>query len=981
VSGSLIWSNNNGGVFSSGGSGNRIGGSTPAARNVISANGGSGVHLQANTNSVIAGNFIGTDVPGTAALGGGNGVFLDGGSNNLVGLPGGGVSLFFGNPAVMRNVISGNAGAGIVFGNLFGVPVGHRILGNLIGTDVTGTFGVTNQFNGITVSGAVGTTIGGTNENEPNLIAFNLGQAIQVLLNSATNNNIQANSMFDNTGLGIDLAGGGVTANDPGDPDSGPNRQQNFPALTNAAITETNLIAQGTLNSRPSATYRLDFYANVACDPSGNGEGKHWLGSTTVTTGADSNATFSVNLPLPPEGQWITATATDLSGNTSEYCACRQVVSLIPPVTYVVTNLNDSGPGSLRQAILDNNASFHSGPNRIEFNIAGAGVKTISPLTPLPEITRPVIIDGFTQPGASANTATNGNNAVWLIRLDGTSAVSTDTVDALNFVNTTSNVVRGLCIVNFTSDGIQLNGGGSSLIEENLLGIDLLAQSPAPFNLRDGVESDESPNNRIRNNIIGFVRRGIFVDGFSGVNNDLDGNLIGKTPAGNPAPTIVTGVNIRNAPGTKIHGGGIFNSAGNGVTAIPSTVLMTLDLPAFGPVGGILNDRGNDGSSGPTIPTVPLPQLTSVTTSGGLTTVQGGFLGATNHLYTLIIYAKFTNQYVRYFETNVMTGSGGLASINFAMPALPPGTFLRATAANSAGTSEDTPDFVVMPAGTPGNSDLGITKTDSMDPVALGTNFTYTITVTNGGPLPATNVIVRDFVPTFMLVFGGTTTHGQLAAGNPLSVFIPVLTNGEVAVISLTAVSFFFTNVYSNAVTVASSMIDPNPANNTDSELTTILHPNDPAFGFRITRITTTSGVSAVIEWNSVAGKTYRVQYKNSLSAPAWSDLPGDVTATTNTASKVDTTIAGVTQRFYRVALVTAPSPPPLLSIVRTNNQLMVSWPSSTPVGFTLETTANLTPIIVWTMVTNVPSDNGTNKTVNLNISPVEPTRLYRLRQ
>src|ERR1044071_5633282 len=69
---------------------------------------------------------------------------------------------------------------------------------------------------------------------------------------------------------------------------------------------------------------------------------------------------------------------------------------------FVVTNTNDSGAGSLRQAIIDANAT--SGPDDITFNIPGSGVHTIKPATPLPVVTDPVFIDGFTQPGAGPNT-------------------------------------------------------------------------------------------------------------------------------------------------------------------------------------------------------------------------------------------------------------------------------------------------------------------------------------------------------------------------------------------------------------------------------------------------------------------------------------------------------------------------------------------------------------------------------------------------
>lgn len=73
--------------------------------------------------------------------------------------------------------------------------------------------------------------------------------------------------------------------------------------------------------------------------------------------------------------------------------------------TYTVINTNDSGAGSLRQSIEDANAN--SGPDTIEFGISGAGPHTIAPLTGLPTITDPVVIDGYTQSGASPNTLSN----------------------------------------------------------------------------------------------------------------------------------------------------------------------------------------------------------------------------------------------------------------------------------------------------------------------------------------------------------------------------------------------------------------------------------------------------------------------------------------------------------------------------------------------------------------------------------------------
>src|SRR5206468_8972239 len=88
------------------------------------------------------------------------------------------------------------------------------------------------------------------------------------------------------------------------------------------------------------------------------------------------------------------------------------------PFAFMVTNTNDTGTGSLRQAILDANSM---GGGTIAFNIPGTGVHTISPLSVLPNIAQPVTIDGYTQPGSSPNTnpPTMGINAIIQIELHG----------------------------------------------------------------------------------------------------------------------------------------------------------------------------------------------------------------------------------------------------------------------------------------------------------------------------------------------------------------------------------------------------------------------------------------------------------------------------------------------------------------------------------------------------------------------------------
>src|SRR5690349_24511044 len=79
--------------------------------------------------------------------------------------------------------------------------------------------------------------------------------------------------------------------------------------------------------------------------------------------------------------------------------------------TFVVTTTADSGPGSLRQAMLDANST--PTPDEIDFNISPAGVHVITPLSPLPTITQPIHINGRTQPGYTSTP---------LIQLNGVSA-------------------------------------------------------------------------------------------------------------------------------------------------------------------------------------------------------------------------------------------------------------------------------------------------------------------------------------------------------------------------------------------------------------------------------------------------------------------------------------------------------------------------------------------------------------------------------
>jgi hypothetical protein len=313
----------------------RIGGALPGEGNQVGGNTDDGIRVESLSVIFIEGNIIGVNEIG--AIPNGTGVRLNASENTTVGGP----------ISAAGNVISGNRGDGI-FANA-GV-----ILSNLIGLAEDGSTAMPNNGNGITAVGNGAVQIGANGAG--NLIAFNRGSGIDIggnanvvarsiEFNSIRNNllsgvrvrdnarhTIRRNAIARNGGLGIDLAGDGVTVNDPGDGDSGPNQRQNYPVLTGFSINGSQLSVRGTFNGAPNATFALDFYRNLEVDPSGFGEGETYLGTTTVSTNAFGDATFTATLPAAETSlRYVTATATDSVGNTSEFSRALFIGPAGPP--------------------------------------------------------------------------------------------------------------------------------------------------------------------------------------------------------------------------------------------------------------------------------------------------------------------------------------------------------------------------------------------------------------------------------------------------------------------------------------------------------------------------------------------------------------------------------------------------------------------------------------------------------------------------
>jgi hypothetical protein len=346
AAGTAAVGNTGDGVQISAGLGNAVGDNlgdlTPAARNIISGNSGDGVHIKnaSATNNVVTGNFIGVNAAGTAAIGNlGAGAELDG----VVGT-------FMGFKVV--NVIGGN-GIGILLDN---GAQDNSVVNNFIGVGADAVTPVGNVGQGVALksSGTAGeipvqeNSIGGLAPGTRNIIAFN-GQAGVAIFGmplagngqANTGNRVLGNSIFGNstasagTDVGIDLVvntafptDDGPTANSPGGPHTGPNDLQNTPVISGAATNRNNAgtVVAGSLNSTPNTTFRIEFFDNPSNSPTGFGEGKTFLTFVDVTTDGNGNTTFSANLtPTVPAGHFITATATDPNGNTSEFSRGVQV--------------------------------------------------------------------------------------------------------------------------------------------------------------------------------------------------------------------------------------------------------------------------------------------------------------------------------------------------------------------------------------------------------------------------------------------------------------------------------------------------------------------------------------------------------------------------------------------------------------------------------------------------------------------------------
>jgi hypothetical protein len=561
VHGTAKLANGTGILISNGAAVNTVGG---AFANLISGNTTAGVTITNSSGNLVLGNLIGAQKNGTTKLGNGDGVALEGGATaNTVG----------GTSASAANVISGNLQAGLLLSD--SGTSGNVVLGNDIGTDSGRTINLGNTDDGVLIAnGASANTIGGTTKGARNVIAFN---AEGVVLSGSTTvgDSISENSIFQNTGAGIDL--GGPAGNDA----------QIAPVLTSASATSVS----GTLTG-PTGTFSVELFAYPYTDTAL--EGKTFLTSAKVTiVNSGDTQSFTVTGLTVPRGMLISATATNTAtGDTSAFArlATPYTVNTATDILGDTGHLPNGSPEvTLRDVLtaLGGAASGNAQPPStaaaiILFSIGKSGSAQVINLTSaLPSISFPTIINGLSQGGSSYTGAP-------LIVLNGAGVLTgASSANGLTFSRGSNNsVVEGLAIEHFGGDGIVLNATSGILIAGNYIGTDVHASAKAGNTVGILIEGGATANTigDTLANLLAGNQTGVEIKDSGTSGNIVRGDFIGTNAR-------ATAANLGNSgDGVLILGGATANTIGsaNSANIISGNGTNGVEIQGSGTSGNVL---------------------------------------------------------------------------------------------------------------------------------------------------------------------------------------------------------------------------------------------------------------------------------------------------------------------------------------------------------------------------------------------------------
>lgn len=797
-----------------------IGGATSAAGNLISGNAAAGISVSSGGDSaVIVGNQIGTNQAVTSALANGtSGIILAGVSSVAIG----------GTTQASQNVISGNTVDGI---QVTGTGGSDLIQSNFIGTDSNGVAVIGNGVWGISVEGPNNVSIGGVTSTTANTILFNGASAVGVTggvgIKAGAGNQIQFNSISQNTGLGIDLGEDGLTLNSGGSPHSGPNRLQNFPVLQSALSGPASTAISGTLDAAPNSSFILQFFSNSVADGSGYGEGKVFLGSSPVTTDAAGSGLFTATVPVHVNaGQFISATATDPSGNTSEFSldlvasnaatdlaititASPEPVQVGQNLTYTITVTNN-GPSpatgvtvtdTLPSSVTFVSATTPGGTTAFSAGTVTANLGTLTALPPGNSTTVTIIVKPNV-PGQVLNTATVSSN-------------EGDTNSANDSATATSTVIASADL------DLKLKGLPSPVLLGQNLTYTLTVTNKGPSTATGVTAIDTLPAN------VTFVSANTTQGLISRVGNVITVDIGSITLNGATTITIVvkptaTGLLTDTASVSATETDPV--SANNGATVI-TQVNPSADLavgitasPTPGLVGQpytyvvtVTNNGQSDATSVSVVDTLPAGvTFVSASTSAGGTFTQAGST-VTGSFPTLISGASATLTIVVTPNSAVsITNTASVSATNVGDPDLSNNTASLTTA--------------ISPA-----ANLAITVTDSPDPVSVGQTLIYTVTVTNLGPNTATGVTATNTLPAGVTFSSVSQSQGIFSfSGGVVTLRFGNLSKNAVATATISVrPTPSAAGQILDIVNVSGNEADPVLGNNTASTTTTVSPSSD----------------------------------------------------------------------------------------------------------------------------------------------------------
>jgi hypothetical protein len=304
-------------------------------RLVISGNNAGGVWIEGINTSIntIDYAYIGLNAAGTSAIpNNGHGVYVNNGASfNNIGMTYGGALSIYGNLGDGIRIEGEGTNYNLIRGAWIGAPGmgnggnGIHILNwaqyNQIGGNHMETTMISyNALHGILIDNAQYNSVINTGPIF-NQITNNAGNGITVMNAASVGNKFSGNTINNNGGLGIDLNNDGVTNNDPGDNDSGPNDLLNYPVISSACVYQSGggniLVLSGTVDIGPNPELaQVEVYLATPPDPSGHGEALY------ITSGAtpDPAGYWSAQSTYPPNpGDFINAVTIDQNGNTSEF--------------------------------------------------------------------------------------------------------------------------------------------------------------------------------------------------------------------------------------------------------------------------------------------------------------------------------------------------------------------------------------------------------------------------------------------------------------------------------------------------------------------------------------------------------------------------------------------------------------------------------------------------------------------------------------